>query len=87
MRRKDMDLQRLVDYALRLELGAVIRRLGYLLEVYDLGSTPQRMALQNALTATYSLLDPLLPREGKYLSRWKLRLNVTREEIEAVRTT
>jgi predicted transcriptional regulator of viral defense system len=45
------------------------------------------VALQNALTATYNLLDPLLPREGKYLSRWKLRLNVTREEIETIRTT
>jgi predicted transcriptional regulator of viral defense system len=87
MRRTDMDLQKLVDYALCLKLGAVVRRLGYLLEVYSLGSDQQRLALQNALTPTYALLDPIIPREGRYLSRWRLRLNVAREELETVRTT
>jgi len=33
MRRQDMDIGRLVGYALRLDVGAVIRRLGFLLEV------------------------------------------------------
>jgi len=33
------------------------------------------------LTATYAILDPLLPREGKFLARWRLRLNVDFEEI------
>jgi predicted transcriptional regulator of viral defense system len=87
MRRGDMDLQKLVDYALRLDVGAVIRRTGYLLEVYGLASEQQRLALQNALTSTYAPLDPLLPREGPFLSRWKLRLNVTREELETIRRT
>jgi len=32
LRRKDLDVKRLVDYALRLNVGAVIRRLGFLLE-------------------------------------------------------
>jgi len=34
MRRDDIDSGKLVDYALRLSVGAVIRRLGYLLETY-----------------------------------------------------
>src|SRR5262249_366725 len=34
MRRADVKPSRLVDYALRLRVGAVIRRLGYLLEFY-----------------------------------------------------
>ena len=37
------------------------------------------------LTATYQRLDPLLPAEGTFLSRWRLQLNVTPEELDAVR--
>ena len=32
MRHRDMQVAKLVDYALRFGIGAVIRRLGYLLE-------------------------------------------------------
>jgi predicted transcriptional regulator of viral defense system len=38
------------------------------------------------LTATYHLLDPVLPAEGKFLSRWRLRLNVSPEEIRMLRS-
>ena len=37
------------------------------------------------LTATYQRLDPLLPAEGAFLSRWRLQLNVTPEELDTVR--
>jgi predicted transcriptional regulator of viral defense system len=36
MRHDDTNITRLVDFALRLGIGAVIRRLGYLLELYKL---------------------------------------------------
>jgi len=36
------------------------------------------------LTATYVRLDPVLPAEGKRLRRWRLQLNVDREELLAV---
>lgn len=87
MRRGDMDLERLVDYALRLGVGAVIRRLGFLLETFDAGAPDQIRRLQGRLTASYALLDPLLPPEGKFLARWRLRLNVAPDEfMAAVRT-
>ena len=81
MRRDDLDIGRLVDYALRLDIGAVIRRLGFLLETLDVGSPQDIERLHERLTATYAILDPLLPGEGKFLSRWRLRLNVDFEEI------
>jgi predicted transcriptional regulator of viral defense system len=84
IRRMDVSTKTLVDYALRLGVGAVTRRLGYLMEAYGIG-TPQELArLQETLTPTYSLLDPLLPPEGKFLARWRLRVNVSPEEIQAV---
>ena len=84
MRRDDVAVKRLVDYALRLGVGAVIRRLGYLLEAYGIEAPDQIDRLRARLTETYALLDPLLPSEGKFVARWKLRLNVSPEEIQAV---
>lgn len=84
MRREDIDTGKLVDYALRLDVGAVIRRLGYLLETLEVGAPRQLERLRRRLTATYAILDPLLPAEGKLMARWRLRLNVGFEEIEAV---
>ena len=39
--------------------------------------------LRKKLTATYVLLDPMLLTEGKFIARWRLRLNVSPEEVKA----
>jgi len=87
MRRRDMDVKKLVEYALVLDIGAVYRRLGYLLELFETGETGQLELLRKKLTATYVLLDPMLPAEGKFMARWRLRLNVSPEEIETIIST
>ena len=79
-----MDVKRLVEYALMLDIGAVYRRLGYLLELFETKEKDQLELLRKKLTASYVLLDPLLPAEGNFIARWKLRLNVSSEEIEAI---
>lgn len=84
MRRAETNPSKLVDYALRFRVGAVIRRLGYLMETYGVGTTRDIGRLQRRLTAAYAPLDPLLPHEGKFLARWRLRLNVPSEELQAV---
>jgi predicted transcriptional regulator of viral defense system len=87
MRRSDVDAKKLVLYARRLGVGAVIRRLGYLMETCGIGTPEDLAPLRENLTSTYSLLDPLLPPEGKFSSRWRLRLNVRPEELQAVART
>jgi predicted transcriptional regulator of viral defense system len=84
MQRDKVSPERLVEYAIRLNIGAVIRRLGYLLELYELGTDKTAKALTNRLTNTYVPLDPVLPSQGKHLHRWRLRLNVEPEEILSV---
>ena len=84
IRRADVNVPRLIDYALRLNVGAVMRRLGYLLEVYDLGRPAERERLRAHGTGTYSLLDPVIPPQGKHYARWHLRLNVNPDEFRAV---
>jgi predicted transcriptional regulator of viral defense system len=84
MRREDINPHRLVDYALRLDVGAVIRRLGFLLELFEVDAPRDLDRLQERLSATYAILDPMLPSEGRLLSRWRLKLNIRPEEIQAV---
>ncbi|MBI2997030.1 MAG: transcriptional regulator [Deltaproteobacteria bacterium] len=84
MQREKVNPERLVEYAIRLNIGAVIRRLGYLLELYELGSDETAKALTSRLTNTYVPLDPVLPSQGKHLHRWRLRLNVEPEELLSV---
>lgn len=84
MRREDIDVKKLVDYALQLDIGAVYRRLGYMLELFTPEATEQIDLLRQKLTSTYTLLDPILPAEGKFTARWRLRLNVSSEEIKAI---
>ncbi|MGB2625922.1 MAG: type IV toxin-antitoxin system AbiEi family antitoxin domain-containing protein [Candidatus Acidiferrum sp.] len=87
LRRKDLDVKRLVDYALRLNVGAVIRRLGFLLETCSLETPESVSALQSRLTSTYEPLDNSLPPEGPYQARWRVRVNVSPEELRAVAHT
>ncbi|HBL15737.1 MAG TPA: transcriptional regulator [Elusimicrobia bacterium] len=87
MRRSDMDVRKLVDYTLRLDINAVIGRLGYLMERLEIGAENDRTTLQERLGKAYVLLDPTLPAEGKFLAKWRLRLNVAAEELRAVLQT
>ncbi len=86
MRRSEMNPERLVDYALRMDVGSVIRRLGFLMESCDIGSPEQIERLRKRLSDGYQLLDPMLAPEGKFLARWRLRLNVEPDELEAARS-
>jgi predicted transcriptional regulator of viral defense system len=84
MRRDAIAVGKLVDYALRLNIGAVIRRLGFLLETFEVDAVAEVERLRTHLTASYMLLDPLLPAEGPYQARWRLRLNVGPDELRAL---
>ncbi|MEK6706648.1 MAG: transcriptional regulator [Bdellovibrionota bacterium] len=75
---------KLVGYALRLGVGAIIRRIGFLMELYEMKSQSEIEQLRSKLTATYHLLDPGLPPEGRFVARWRLRLNVTEEELHNI---
>jgi predicted transcriptional regulator of viral defense system len=87
MRQQDINIKRLISYALKIEVGAVIRRLGYLLEFYNIGSPDDWDILKSHLTETYVQLDPLLTSEGKYLRKWRIQRNISPEELKSVVST
>ena len=84
MRRQDVNTARLIKYVAKTEIGALIRRLGFLLELYKIGTAEDWKSLHSYLTETYVRLDPLLPPEGKFLRKWRLQLNVSPEELLSV---
>jgi len=87
MRRESVNVSLLIRYAVQLGVGAVVRRLGYLLETLEMAPSGELDSLRRGLACAYARLDPDLPAEGAYLRRWRLRLNVPREELRAVAAT
>lgn len=84
MRQDALAVPKLVDHALRLDVGAVVRRLGFLLETFEFDAPAEIERLRAALTATYAPLDPLMPAEGPWHARWRVRVNVEPDELRAV---
>ena len=84
MRREAIHTGRLIEYALKVDVGAVIRRLGYIMELYEIGAQEDRNILLDHLTDTYVRLDPVLPADGKYVRKWRLQLNVSADELLSV---
>ena len=82
-----IDPQKIIDYALKLDVGVVNRRLGFLMELYNIGSRIHWEFLQTTLTSTYQLLDPDLQASGHHTAKWRLRLNISPEELQALRRT
>lgn len=84
-----VDYEKLMEYIERFGKKVIAKRLGLILETYQLGTTRTIKQLQGFIrkSKSYALLDSSLPSEGKHLSRWCLRLNVDPEELKlAVRT-
>lgn len=82
-----IDSDKIITYALKLNVGAVIRRLGYIMELYKIGSDIHLELLKTKLTPTYQLFDPELPAEGRHIAKWRLNLNIPDEELLALRET
>ena len=54
------------------------------MELFEINVPKEFDLLKKRLTASYQLLDPELKPQGKYLAKWRLRLNVPEEEILAL---
>lgn len=80
-KRNDIDYQKLVDYIKRLGRKSVAKRLGFLLETYEIGGKETLAELKKMVSPSYALLDPTLEDTGRYVSSWKLRINIDPEEL------
>jgi len=70
----EIDEKRLYEYAVRIGVSAVVKRLGFLLETLAIGN-PEELRCSTKLSAGYPLLDPTLPSQGTHNRRWGLLVN------------
>jgi predicted transcriptional regulator of viral defense system len=76
--------EKLVEYAFRIDKGVIYRRLGFILETYQMADDFLLQKLQDKINKKHLLLDPTLIDEGHYNAKWKLRLNILEDELKTV---
>lgn len=79
---KQIKFDKLLEYATRFKSQAVIKRLGFLLELLEINN-PIMEKLVEEKTASYVLLDTELPKSGKMISRWGIHQNLETETIKS----
>lgn len=81
-----MNWDRVLAYAARMRNGAIPKRLGFLLELYDIRPDVQ-YKLHLHITKGVSPLDPTAGPEGPIDTYWNLRMNLSRAELLEWRAT
>ena len=76
----------LLEYTIKFNSQAVIKRLGFLLELLKI-ENPIIEELQKIKTASYVVLDTELPKEGKRNARWSVQKNIDTDTILNAITT
>lgn len=75
-----IDFKKLLDYAKRFNSQAVIKRLGFLLELLEI-ENPIIGKLQKLRTNSFVALEPSYPKEGKTIFRWAIQQNIDSNSI------
>ena len=84
-RDREVDWERATGYLRRFRSGAVVKRLGFLVESIGLSHPPEPGTLdqwQDLLTAGISPLDPSSPREPhRIATRWRMGVNLPEDGL------
>lgn len=72
----DQDPHELINALDRLGNGAAFKRLGYLIERFDMADEATVETISSKITSGISSLDPSFPAKGIRVMRWRLLLNV-----------
>lgn len=84
VKRKDIDYDKLIKYCQKMTIKAPLKRLGYIMEMLEIGEhilSPLRNIIKDN---SYVPLEPLLSKTGKYSSEWGLILNIEYNELKKV---
>lgn len=85
--RKELDYTKLLEYALRMKNGAVVKRLGYLLDVLDISKPKIRKELLKHKTPNLAVLDPGHNEStGEKNKDWSLTVNINPNNLIEWRT-
>lgn len=71
---KNLNLKKLIEYSLKIESKAVLRRLGFLLET--IGKKKYLEKIKKNIGKGYELLDPSLKKKNDLNNKWLLDINI-----------
>jgi predicted transcriptional regulator of viral defense system len=78
--KEKIDYAKLFEYVKKFDSQAVIKRLGFLLELLKIDH-PIIGQLQEIRTDSFVLLEPSYPKEGKTIFRWAIQQNIDTDSI------
>ena len=76
---KNLKIDTLVEYGIRMDSAVTLKRLGFLLESKGIDVYDQ---LKNRLNLKYDPLNPFLPEKGEKNGKWRLIINEVFEDVE-----
>ena len=77
-----LNMKRLLAYSQQFRSQAVIKRLGFLLELLDI-KTPILKKLQARKSPSIAVLDPEMPPAGKIVTCWSIQQNIDSYTIQS----
>ena len=77
LKTRDYNPNKLVNYAEKIGNSGVVRRLGYLNDLFSL-----QMDISSIKTRNYLLLDPTMPKKGETNAKWRLIINTDLRGVE-----
>lgn len=78
--REDLDYEKLLKYAIRMDDLATMKRLGYLLDILEI-KTPVIEKLLKKVAGGFCLLDTGGPKTGQKNKKWRVIENIRKEEL------
>ncbi len=77
-----IDFEKLINYLEKFNKFVVAKRLGFILQTYNLLDNQLINRFNKFINQKYYLLDPTLPNYPTYKNNWKLIINISPDEIK-----
>jgi predicted transcriptional regulator of viral defense system len=84
--RQELSFEKIIEYARTMNNGAIIKRLGFLMDMLEIHKSKLRKEMMKNLTSGYVALDPDSKIKGTYNKEWNLSINVNVSNLTEWRT-
>jgi len=73
---------RLLDYGLKMNNLSILKRMAFLSDLFQMkGFTRFQQEVFKRVNQKYTLIDPFGANEGEFNAKWRVRLNIQREDL------
>lgn len=82
---KNLDIEKILSYAGKMKNGAIVKRIGFVAELFGLEAIVNFVERQiEHRSPKFSLLDTSLSSAGRYVRKWRLRINVDEDQLKMI---